>query len=90
MELISRTPQLVKLCSAQFVREPVKRALPGLGLRHLQVPPAGVAPKVDSQYFSVSRTGPCWDHIVKTRRVGIYVPGDIPSPKIELSILLGE
>ncbi len=88
VELISRTPQLVKLCSAQFVPELVKRALPGLGLRHLESPPAGIAPKVESQYFSVTRSGPCWDHIVKTRRVGAYVPGDIPSPEIELNILL--
>jgi type VI secretion system protein ImpJ len=90
VDLITKTPQLVKVCSAQFVSELVKRAVPGLTLSHLPVPPSAVAPKVDSQYFSVNRVGPCWEHIVKTRRVGIYVPGELPGPEIELSVLLGE
>jgi len=47
-----------------------------------------VARRVESQYFSVSRVGPCWDHIVQTRRVGIYIPGDIPNPEIELLVIL--
>jgi type VI secretion system protein ImpJ len=90
VDLITKTPQLVKVCSAQFVPELVKRAVPGLTLSHLPVPPSAVAPKVDCQYFSVNRIGPCWDHIVKTRRVGIYVPGELADPEIELSVLLGE
>jgi type VI secretion system protein ImpJ len=83
-ELISKASQFVKICSAQFVGELVKRALPGLSLRHLQVPPAAIAARVESQYFSVSRSGPCWDSIVKTRQVGVYVPGDLPNPELEL------
>jgi hypothetical protein len=50
-DLIARVPQLVKVCSARFVVELVKRALPGLALKHLPVPPAEVAVKVESQYF---------------------------------------
>ena len=87
-EVITRTLQLVKVCSAQFVPELVKRALPGMELTHMQVPPAAVSPKVESQYFAISRTGPCWDHIVQTRRVGVYIPGDIPKPEIELLVVL--
>lgn len=88
VELISLTPQLVKFCSSQFVIELVKRALPGLVLTHLPAPPAAVSPKVTNQYYSINLSGPCWEHIVKTRRVGIYVPGDIPSPELELFVLL--
>lgn len=87
-ELISRTPQLVKICSAQFVTELVKRALPGLALSHLPTPPAAASPKVTNQYFAFNRTGPCWESIVKTRRVGIYVPGELPQPELELLVLL--
>jgi len=87
-EVISRTIQLVKVCSAQFVPQLVKRALPGLQLTHMPVPPAAVSPRVESQYFAISRTGPCWDHIVQTRRVGIYIPGDIPNPQVELLVVL--
>ena len=87
-DLISKTIQLVKVCSAKFVPELVKRALPGLGLSHLQVPPAAVAAKVDSQYFAISRAGPCWEHLMQSRSVGVYVPGELPSPEMELIVLL--
>jgi len=87
-DLIAKTLQLVKVCSAQFVPELVKRALPGLALSHRQVPPAAIAAKVDSQYFVINRSGPCWEHIMKTRNVGVYVPGELPSPEIELIVLL--
>ena len=87
-EVITRTLQLVKVCSAQFVPQLVKRALPGMTLTHVPVPPSAVARRVESQYFSVGRAGPCWDHIVQTRRVGVYIPGEIPDPEIELLVIL--
>lgn len=87
-DVITRTLQLVKVCSAQFVPQLVKRALPGMELTHVPVPPSAVARKVESQYFSIGRAGPCWDHIVQTRRVGIYIPGEIPNPEIELLVIL--
>ncbi len=87
-EVITRTLQLVKVCSAQFVPQLVKRALPGMELTHVPVPPSAISRRPESQYFSVVRAGPCWDHIVQTRRVGIYIPGDIPSPEIELLVIL--
>ena len=87
-DLITRTPDLVKICSARFVGELVRRAMAGLGLTHLPVPPSAIRAKLEMQYFSVSRSGPFWDNIVQTRRVGIYVPGDVPSPEVELIVVL--
>jgi type VI secretion system protein ImpJ len=87
-DLIGKTPQLVKLCSKEFVPQLVKRALPGMDLTHLPVPPAAIPAKADFQYFSVSRVGPCWEHIVKTRQIGLYVPGDLPDPAVELLVIL--
>jgi type VI secretion system protein ImpJ len=88
LELISGTQRLVKICSSQLLPEVVKAALPGLALSHLPVPPSAVAPKVESQYFGVSRTGSNWEQIVQTRTVGVYVPGEIPAPEIELLVVL--
>jgi len=88
VEVIGKTPQLVKICSKQFVPKLVERALPGMGLSHLPTPPSSISAKVDAQYFSISRSGPCWDHIVQTRQVGIYVPGELPDPELELLIIL--
>jgi type VI secretion system protein ImpJ len=87
-ELMARTPQLVKVCTPAFVRELVKRALPGMGLTHLPVPPSAISTRVETQYFGISRTGPCWDHMVQTRRVGVYVPGEFPKPEVEILVVL--
>jgi type VI secretion system protein ImpJ len=89
-DLITRVPQLVKVCSSRFVVELVKRALPGLVLTHLPTPPAEVAAKVESQYFVINRTGPCWENILQTRRAGVYVPNEIPTPEINLIVLLDD
>ena len=65
---MNRGPQLIKVCSPRFVRELVKRALPGLALTHLPNPPAAISTRRETQYFGISRGGPCWDHMVSTRR----------------------
>jgi type VI secretion system protein ImpJ len=87
-ELMAKAPPLVKICSPVFVRELVKRALPGMALTHLPVPPAAVSARVETQYFGINKGGPCWDHISMTRKVGAYVPGEIPNPEIEILVVL--
>ncbi|MFN7936236.1 MAG: type VI secretion system baseplate subunit TssK [Bryobacteraceae bacterium] len=87
-EIIQRTPNLVKVCSNKFIGELVRRAVPGLSLTHLKVPPPAISARIDTQYFGVSRAGGCWDSIVMTRQVGIYVPGDLPEPEVELFAIL--
>jgi type VI secretion system protein ImpJ len=87
-ELIQRTPNLVKVCSNKFVAELVRRALPAMALTHLKVPPSAISTRADTQYFGISRAGPCWDSIVMSRQVGVYVPGDLPDPQIELLVVL--
>ena len=87
-ELMTRAPQLIKVCSPPFVRELVKRALPGLALTHLPVPPPAISTSPEVQYFGISRGGPCWDHMVQTRRVGVYVPGEFPNPEVEILVVL--
>ena len=90
-DLITRVPQLVKVCSARFVVRPGQAAaVPGLTLIHLPVPPPQIAAKVESQYFVINRSGPCWEHIVQTRKVGVYVPAEIPSAEMSLIILLDQ
>jgi type VI secretion system protein ImpJ len=87
-DLISKARKLVKTCSAKFVPELVKRAVPGLELTHIQVPPQAISAKVEYQYFSVSRTGPCWEHIMSTRKIGVYVPSELPAPELEMLVIL--
>jgi type VI secretion system protein ImpJ len=87
-DLITRVPQLVKFCSSRFVPELVRRAVPGLTLTHIPVPPSAIAARVESQYFAVSKSGPCWEHILQTKRVGVYVPGEFPRAELELTVIL--
>jgi type VI secretion system protein ImpJ len=87
-DVIRKTPQLAKLCSISFLPRLVERALPGLTLIHLPVPPSAIRSRVDAQYFTVTCKGPCWDHIAQTRQIGLYIPGDIPDPKPELYVVL--
>ena len=87
-ELMAQTPKLIKVCTPPFVRELVKRALPGMTLTHLPVPPPAISARVETQYFGISRSGPCWDHLIKAHQVGVYVPGEFPNPEVEILVVL--
>lgn len=81
-------PRLIKVCSSRFVQELVRRALPGLPLTHLPVPPTALRTEPDMQYYAVDTSGPCWQHILHTRTVGIYIPGEISDPEFTLSVIV--
>jgi len=87
-EIVARVPALAKVCSRKFVLELVKRAFPGLRIDHMPFPPAQISPRADTQYFALERAGPCWDTIVSTQEVGVFVPDAIPSPELELAIVV--
>lgn len=87
VELAARVPQLAKVCSAKFTLELVRRAFPGMRLEHLSFPPASIAPRADTQYFTIERAGPCWDTLNSTHEIGVYLPDAIPHPEVELVIV---
>jgi type VI secretion system protein ImpJ len=87
-DLLKQVPRLVKVCSLKFVPELVKRALPGMTLTHLPVPPTAIRAEADMQYFAIDTSGPCWEHILQTRKVGIYIPGEISRPEFDLTIIV--
>jgi predicted component of type VI protein secretion system len=51
-------------------------------------PPSAISPRLDSQYFSVAKEGQCWDTLVQTGEVGIYVPDSLPNAEVELLVLI--
>ena len=87
-EQLRLVPRLVKVCSARFIPELVKRALPGMTLTHLPVPPASLRAEVDMQYFAIDTAGPCWEHILQTRQAGVYIPGEIADAQFTLTVIL--
>jgi type VI secretion system protein ImpJ len=87
-DLISKAPQLVKVCSANHIEHLVKHALPGVQLTHVPAPPSSIPVKLTHQYFSLNQTGLSWEAIGRARNVAAYVPGDLPNAQLELIILL--
>jgi len=86
-DLISKTPLLAKACSATHIEQLIRQALPGLKMLHVPVPPRAIPVKLRYQYYSLERSGPVWEAIVRSRNFGVYVPGEIPNPEMELIIL---
>jgi type VI secretion system protein ImpJ len=87
-ELISRVPQLVKICSGDYIELLVQKALPGVPLTYSASPPSAIPLKLNYQYFSLSQSGGPWETILRARNLAAYVPGDFPDPQLELVILL--
>ena len=86
-ELISRTPALVKVCSATHLEALIRQALPGVPLTHVSAPPREIPIKLDYQYFSIDRAGAAWETVLRARNFGAYVPDEIRNPRLELILL---
>ncbi len=87
-ELVTRAPQLIKVCSADHIEHLVRQALPGLSLTHVALPPSSIPMKLNYQYFALGQGGLAWEAITRSRNLAAYVPGDLPNPQLELLILL--
>jgi len=87
-ELITRTPQLMKVGAAGYVEEIVRHALPGLKLTHVPSPPSEIPVKLKYKYFSLDSSGSVWEGIQRARNVGVYAPADFRNVDLELVILL--
>jgi type VI secretion system protein ImpJ len=87
-DILNKTPQLLKVCSASHIEHLVRQALPGVPLTHVPSPPSAIPMKLNYQYFSLSQSGAAWEAIQRARNLAAYVPGDLPNPQLELIILL--
>jgi type VI secretion system protein ImpJ len=87
-ELINKTPQLIKVCSATHIEHLVRQALPGIQLTHVARPPSSIPIKLNCQYFNLNQSGGAWEAVLRARNLAAYVPGDFPNPQLELIILL--
>jgi type VI secretion system protein ImpJ len=87
-EIVARTPQIVKVCSASHIDHLVKNALPGAPLTYVASPPSAIPVKLNYQYFSIGQSGVAWEAVLRARNLAAYVPSDLPNPQLELIILL--
>jgi type VI secretion system protein ImpJ len=87
-DLVARAPQLLKVCSAMWVLELVRRAFPGLTIEHIPSPPPGLAPRRDLAYFEILMVDACARTTRETRELGVYVPDALADATFELAILV--
>jgi type VI secretion system protein ImpJ len=87
-DLVSRVPQLVKVCSLNQIEHLVRQALPGVPLTYVPLPPAAIPVRVNYHCFSLSPGGTAWDGVLRARNLAVYIPADLPNPQLELLILL--
>jgi type VI secretion system protein ImpJ len=87
-ELARKAPQLLKVSSAEQLERLIRRALPGVALTHVPVPPSSIPLKLNFQYFQLERSGEDWDAIRLSRHLAVYVPAELPDARLELVILL--
>jgi type VI secretion system protein ImpJ len=50
-------------------------------------PPGAIPVKLDYPYFRVNQSGVAWEAVQRARNIAAYVPGDIPNPQMELTIV---
>jgi type VI secretion system protein ImpJ len=86
-EVIRKAPLYLKLSAPDDIERLIRNALPGVTLRHVQVPPPQIPMKLDNQYFLLNQSGPIWDRIVMSRRISVSAPAEINEPKMELLVV---
>lgn len=85
-----RIARLVKVTSGDRIDHLVRQAVGGLDLRFVAHPRNEVPIKLDYRYFALEQSGEEWESIRRARNIAVYVPGEVPDPKLELVIMLNK
>ncbi len=86
-DIIQKVPQYLKVADPEDLDRLVRTAVGGLGLLHTQVVPQAIPIKLDNQYFQINQTGPLWDRILLSRRIGVHAPSEIVEPRMEVVVV---
>jgi type VI secretion system protein ImpJ len=84
--IIQSIEKIAKMSSREDLPIRVARALPGIKLAHLPLPPQELPRRSDSLYFEINRHSDLWDHLVKGHNMALYwdeAPEDV---QVELMI----
>jgi len=87
---VTRATALLKVSAGNRLEDLIRSQLPGLEVRRVNQPPADIPVKLDYHYFELVRKGSEWDAITRARHLAVYVPADLPDPRLELLIVLPE
>lgn len=77
---------IVKVSSREALPLIIARALPGIKLTHLPLPPQELPRRVNSIYFQVDHHSEKWQQVQKNGNLAIYWDTDIEDLRIELMV----
>ena len=77
---------IVKVSSRESLPLIIARALPGIKLTHLPLPPQELPRRVNSIYFQVDHHSDKWQQVQKNGNLAIYWDTDIEDLRIELMV----
>jgi type VI secretion system protein ImpJ len=78
---------IIKISSRESVAHLIARALPGLPVNFMEVPPPGIARRADSYCFHLDHTNELWFEIQRNRSICLYwdkAPADV---RVEMVIM---
>lgn len=70
--VLEATATVTKLSAREFLPIIIARALPGLELEHLPVPPQELPRRAHCIYFQINHRGEQWSYIEKNRNIALY------------------
>ena len=78
---------VVKFCSREHLPILIARALPGIGLEHLAVPPQELPRRARSIYFAVDHHSEQWAFVQKGRNIALYWDSAPEDLEVELMVV---
>lgn len=78
---------IAKLSSREYLPILIARALPGLGLEHLQVPPQELPRRAHTVYFAVDSHSDQWALVEKSRNIALYWDNAPDDLEVELMVV---
>jgi type VI secretion system protein ImpJ len=85
--VITSLTEVAKASSRENLPILIARALPGLGIEHLQVPPQELPRRSNSIYFSLQHHGDQWSQVLDARNIALYWDDAPEDLNIELMIV---
>jgi type VI secretion system protein ImpJ len=85
--VIQSVAAIAKLSSREHLPILIARALPGIGLEHLPIPPQELPRRANSIYFAVDHHSDQWDLVQKSHNIALYWDNAPEDMEVELMVV---
>lgn len=80
-------PAQIKLAPIEYIPDLVKRALPGIGIKLLPIPPRQIPQHHSYTCFEIDKTHTYWQALLESSGLGLHVSGHFPGLQLELWLI---